>query len=189
MRKTMILAAVAISALLVFPVSPALAEVAGHGGHDHSQHGGHGSGSSSHQVVMDKIFEKYFAILASLTENSLEKVSANAETMAKTIELFQKGSVKSIGDEHKADLHTLMADIAAAARSLAEKKDIASARTEFGKLSPILVDYEKHFGGKESAQKRVYVCDMVKKVWLQEDDKPGNPYFGPSMAMCKRKLQ
>ena len=189
MRKTTILTAAAISALLIFTPPHARAEMAGHGGHDHSQHGDHHSGSSVHQVIMDKVFEKYFAILASFTGDSLEKVSDHAETMAKTIELFQKGSVKSAGDEHKADMHTTMADIAAAARSLSEKKDIASARTEFGKLSEKLVDYEKHFGGKESAQKRVYVCDMVKKVWLQEDDKPGNPYFGPSMAMCKRKLQ
>jgi hypothetical protein len=80
-----------------------------------------------------------------------------------------------------------MAGVSADAKSLAENTDIASARTEFGALSEKLVGLqEKH--GEASGKLVVFRCDMAKKVWLQKNEDPGNPYFGPSMATCRRKL-
>ena len=136
---------------------------------------------------VEKIMDSYFAILSSLSQNSMDGVRENAETLSESADGLIKQCAGYTGDGVKACSMDPMADVSAAAKSLAGQTDISSARTEFGALSEKLVELQGKQG--ESPDKlAVFKCDMAKKVWLQENEDPGNPYFGPSMATCRHKL-
>jgi hypothetical protein len=90
---------------------------------------------------------------------------------------------------HGAGTHVLMEAIDSSARKLAAKKDIGSAREEFGILSEKTIGYQKQLGDERNKKARVFVCDMAKKSWLQDDDEVRNPYYGSKMLKCGRKVK
>lgn len=187
---------VAIAAALTLAVLPA-----SHGWAEaEHQHGGaSGQGQSSHEghsmsgcSMMGgetsgkkaALFENYFAIRSALAKDSLDGVSENAKALADATK--SACAMKCMSDEKMGCPHGLSGEIAASATALSEAKDLESARSEFGRLSEKVVEYHGKFGGEHKAT--VFVCDMAKKVWLQETDEPSNPYYGPSMAKCARKV-
>ena len=149
----------------------------------------HHTAMSHHQETMDKVFEDYFAIQSSLAADSMESVSAKAKAMAEVIDSLQGESMKCCGRGHESGMHALMSDMGAAAGSLAEQKDIDSARREFGKLSEKLVEYRKSYGKNQLEEVHVFVCDMAKQVWLQDSEELRNPYYGSAMLTCGRRVQ
>ena len=158
-----------------------------HANEDKSEHACKQSDKDGHGAGVGKVMDSYFAILASLSQNSMDNVGDNAKALAEGADGLIKQCADCKGDSVKACSMAPMADVSAAAKSLAEKTDIDSARTEFGALSEKLVELQgKHAEGSDKLA--VYRCDMAKKVWLQENEDPGNPYLGPSMATCRRKL-
>jgi len=173
----------------------------GHSGSHSSQHGAeaglqHGAqsshendGGTGHEpTAMDPVFENYFEIRASLAQDSLKDVSTSANALAEAIEdSSANGSATGTDESREKDQRALEAEIAATARELAKKTDIESARVEFGKLSTQMYDYRK-MSGMSSDDVHAFACDMAKKIWLQESDDPGNPYYGRSMARCARKI-
>jgi len=56
-------------------------------------------------------------------------------------------------------------------------------------LSEKMIGYQKELGEGGNGQARVFVCDMTQKSWLQNDDEVRNPYFGPKMLRCGRRVQ
>jgi hypothetical protein len=146
-------------------------------------------GISDHGEPMKKIYENYFAIQSSLADDSMEKVPARAKAIAEAIEDLQGESMKCCGRGHESGMHALMSDMGAAAGSLAEQKDIDSARREFGKLSENLVQYRKSYGKNQLEEAYVFVCDMAKQVWLQDSEELRNPYYGSAMLTCGRRVQ
>lgn len=185
--KALVVATVLVFALFVSP--SARAEMTDHEGSDHEHHGtmGHArkqqdSEPSSHIAEADPVFERYFAILASLSQNTMKDVQSNAKAVAEEAAKLEEGS----GNKAR---HARLGEIAASAKSLGEKTEIGPAREEFGKLSEKMIEYQKEFGGNESDGKPVYYCGMAKKKWVQRDKEPGNPYYGPSMAMCRSKIK
>jgi len=165
----------------------------GHGSHQaaaaNREHGDHtvkNEAESSGDSATDAALQSYFDIRASLAQDTLKEVPAHANAFAKEIEDLSAGdSADTAKDDAEGSLE---ADMAATARELAGKKDIESARTDFGKLSSQLYDYRK-MSGAASDDVHVFACDMAKKIWLQEGDIPGNPYYGLSMAKCGRKIE
>jgi hypothetical protein len=205
MRKNILLSIAAFMAVMFFATSSAWAE---------GQHQCGKEGDGEHQCLhakegelqclhpeknletknappsagMEEALESYFAILSSLSQDSMENVQTNAKDLAdSTSKLAGHCGGSKDGCPESCRLGPL-ADASAAAKSLSEKTDISAARSEFGTLSEKLAEYLKN--GQEEGSDKLYVftCDMAKKIWLQKNEDPGNPYFGPSMAKCKRKI-
>ena len=148
----------------------------------------HGTTTSSEHTATRDIFRNYFDIRASLAEDSLKNVSSNANALAKAMEDSGANTSMSTDESQEKARSSSETEIAVTARELAKKTDIESARTEFGKLSAQMYEYRK-MSGTESGGVHAFACDMAKKVWLQESDSPGNPYYGRSMAKCARKIE
>jgi hypothetical protein len=148
----------------------------------------HGAATSNDHSAMGDAFENYFDIRGSLAQDSLKDVPSNANALAKAIEDSGKSASASANDSREKAQRSLETEMAATARELAKKTDIASARTEFGKLSAQLYEYRKT-SGMTSDDVHAFACDMAKKIWLQESADPGNPYYGRSMAKCARKIE
>jgi len=159
----------------------------------HAGHGSHGpelAGGKSCPMV-GKAFANYFEIRSALANDSLENVASQANEIAKVTDCC-RGQTGNMGCHHGADESALMKNIGADAGSLAAKasqNDISSVREEFGKLSEELRQYRKTASFENSGKVRVFACDMAKKVWLQNTEEPGNPYYGRSMAKCARKIE
>jgi hypothetical protein len=72
------------------------------------------------------------------------------------------------------------AEVAKLADAVAKSEDIAKARVAFAALSDELIKLRASATGTKPA---VYHCPMVKKSWLQEKGKVGNPYDS-AMVEC-----
>jgi len=190
MRKTLTLSTALLVVLLFIHPFLGWAEMNHHGGESRRLSGDHQDmGMSAHYKTMKDVFENYFAIQASLAEDSMEHVPPRAKAMAETIESLQDESMKWCERTHEGGMHALMSDMGAAAGSLAEQKDIDPARREFGKLSEKLVEYRKGYGKDQLGKAYVFVCDMAKQVWLQDSDDLRNPYYGSAMLKCGRRAR
>ena len=205
MRKNILLSIVVFIAIVFFAVSSARAEgqhqcgTAGESEHQclHAKEGEqqclHSEKSQQTQNAapsagMEETLESYFSILSSLSQDSMENVQTNAKDLADSISKLAGHCGGSKDGCPKSCPLGPLADASDTAKSLSEKTDISAARSEFGTLSEKLAEYLKD--GQEEGSDKLYVftCDMAKKVWLQKNEDPGNPYFGPSMAKCKRKI-
>jgi hypothetical protein len=62
---------------------------------------------------------------------------------------------------------------------LAKSSSLKEARVAFEKLS----DKAKKIAAGQSGY-YVITCPMLKKDWVQNSDKIGNPYYGKEMASC-----
>lgn len=135
------------------------------------------------------VFENYFALRSSLAADSMRGVPEKAASIATTVDDYlvrdaqkQKGSLEK---EERLQLKK----IADSARALARKGTIDEARSEFAELSKKLVVYQHRFVRDDSERAVVFACDMAKAVWLQEEEEPGNPYYGSAMLRCARKIE
>ncbi|MBI5119106.1 DUF3347 domain-containing protein [Candidatus Poribacteria bacterium] len=148
----------------------------------------HGAVTSNEHTAADSIFDNYFDIRASLAQDTLKDVSSSANALAKAAGDSRATGSAGTNEAQEKTQRSLETEMAAAARDLAKKTDIASARTEFGELSSQLYEYRKATG-MTSDNVHAFACDMAKKVWLQESADPGNPYYGRSMAKCAREIE
>lgn len=71
--------------------------------------------------------------------------------------------------------------VATQAKAVATSTDLAKAKASFAKLSDEMIKVQK--ASAKGQRPAVYYCSMVKKSWLQEKGKVGNPYDA-SMQMC-----
>jgi len=190
MKKSgMLLAALTIGLLMLLP-SAAWAQMGHHGGKTHMHKGSHHHMEmNEHHDGMDEICKNYFAIQQSLASDSLEGISDKAKALAETAEEFHHDFTHASMNEHHDDMSALVTDIGTTARSLADKKDIDSARNEFGTLSEMMMKYHKMHADEHSEGVHAFACDLAKKVWLQQSKEPRNPYYGSAMLTCARKLQ
>ena len=195
MKKSQTLAAALIIGL-VFSLSPAVwAEMGSHhdgGAHGKSEerHQGHDQHAEmgDHAMGTDAIMDNYLAIQSALAGDSIEGVSEKAKALAEATEGLHGEAMKDGQHLHGAGTHVLMKAIDSSARKLAAKKDIGSAREEFGVLSEKMIAYQKELGDKGSKKAQTFVCDMARNSWLQEGDAVRNPYYGSKMLTCGRKI-
>lgn len=196
MKKSQALAAALIVGL-VFSLSPVVwAEMGQH--HEegsHGEHGGHNDGHAQHAEMdehamgTDAIMDNYLAIQSTLASDSMEGVSEKAKELAEALQEQHGEAMKGGQHGHGAGTHVLMNAMVRSAKSLADKKDISSAREEFGILSEKMIGYQKQLGDKRNKKAQAFVCDMAKKSWLQEGDAVRNPYYGSKMLKCGRKIK
>jgi Cu(I)/Ag(I) efflux system membrane fusion protein len=115
------------------------------------------------------VFDNYLIIQRALADDSLKKVAASAEALAKAVR------------ENPAT--TIHAEVAAQADALMKAKDLVAARTALKPLSELLIKYAKANKLTPGAYYEVY-CPMAKAGWLQADKAVKNPYFGAAMLRC-----
>ena len=70
------------------------------------------------------------------------------------------------------------------AKAVADAPDLKAAREAFGPLSDAVVAAAKAEGWKDLGDVKLAYCPMVKRSWLQKDEKINNPYYGTAMATC-----
>jgi len=73
--------------------------------------------------------------------------------------------------------------IAKAAKALREAPDLKAAREAFGPLSDAVIARAQVEGWKDLGVKQAF-CPMVKRSWVQKDEKIRNPYYGSTMLEC-----
>jgi hypothetical protein len=66
--------------------------------------------------------------------------------------------------------------------------DLERVRKQFFALSKPLIRYVGWFRAREGRY-RTFHCSMKKAAWIQEEPKPGNPYFGPKMLRCGERVR
>ena len=115
------------------------------------------------------VFDSYIKIQTALAQDSMQDVSANATTIAVTVQAVSA--------------QTLPPAVAQEAKVLAKANDLKAARDAFKPLSDSLVNYldankihARHFA-------KVH-CSMANADWLQTDSTVNNPYLGKEMAHC-----
>jgi Cu(I)/Ag(I) efflux system membrane fusion protein len=124
------------------------------------------------QGTAKAVFTNYLTVQAALANDSLDKVGASAESLAKAIRT----------DGGKA----FPTEIAEQAERLARARDLGSARKAFQPLSESLVRQVK--AGKVPSGTFVEVyCPMAKSSWLQTDKVVRNPYFGRASWLWQRQ--
>lgn len=112
-----------------------------------------------HPVLSDDILDSYFAVWKALFQDDL------GETIKQAGKLDERYSSK-----------------------LASSKDIKSAREDFAVISSYL--YRELSGNSGKIKRTVYkfFCPMAfdgkGAIWLQDNDKTQNPYFGSVMPNC-----
>ena len=81
--------------------------------------------------------------------------------------------------------------IAGAAANVEKVGDIKAARDAFGSLSDAVIAAAKKDGWTDGSSLKLAYCPMVKRSWLQSEDKLQNPYLGKTMSGCGevRKMQ
>jgi hypothetical protein len=113
-------------------------------------------------MASTSLFTGYESVRQGLLKGSLQDV--------------QKSALQLASDAEKAKNPA----IASQAKAVASSADLNKARAAFAPLSEEMIKVRSATKGDRPA---VYYCSMVKKSWLQEKGKVGNPY-DPSMPMC-----
>jgi hypothetical protein len=114
------------------------------------------------------ILGSYLEIHAQLAADKTDGVKAAAAAIATQAE--------SLGPAGAA--------IVKSAKSLAEAPDLKAARDAFGPLSDAVIAAGQAEGWKDGGGAKVAFCPMVRKSWVQKDEKIRNPYYGSTMLEC-----
>ena len=118
--------------------------------------------------AMKAIVGSYLEIHAQLAADKVDGVKASATALAARAEgLGEAGAV-----------------MVKTARTVGAAADLKAAREAFGDLSDAVVAAAKAEGWKDLADVKLAYCPMVKRSWLQKDEKISNPYYGTAMPTC-----
>ena len=114
---------------------------------------------------MSEIIGRYFAMRDLLAQDKTDGVAHQSKEMTRGLD----GLIESLQAIRTAS-NGLKAD------------DLKQAREGFGLLSEAVLSYVTEFGLALEAYG--FHCPMDDKVWLQEHDRIGNPYYGSEMLKC-----
>jgi len=115
------------------------------------------------------VLDNYLKIQTDLVNDSITGLDARANAIATAVK----------GDDAK----TLSPDVAKQAETLAQAKDLKSAREAFKPLSDLLIKYLAAKKAGVGTYHEAY-CPMVKASWLQTGTAIRNPYEGKAMPDC-----
>lgn len=114
---------------------------------------------------MSEIIGHYFAMRDLLAQDKTDGMAHRSKEMTRGLD----GLIESLQAIRTAS-NGLKAD------------DLKQAREGFGLLSEAVLSYVTEFGLAREAYG--FHCPMDDKVWLQEHDQIGNPYYGSEMLRC-----
>ena len=117
---------------------------------------------------LEAVVAPYIAIQSALASDTMEGVPAAAADLLKAA---------------KAQPSLFDATLVGAAQTLANAKEIKTARAALRPLSDALIKVMAERGGKNSGRVEAY-CPMAKGAWIQTSGKLRNPYYGASMLEC-----
>jgi membrane fusion protein, copper/silver efflux system len=117
--------------------------------------------------AVKSIVDSYLQIHALLVADKTDGVKAQAAAIVKT--------AAAMGDTGAA--------IVKAARAVESATDLKTTRDAFGPLSEAVIAAAQAEGMTDLGVKQAF-CPMVKRPWLQKDDKIRNPYYGTTMLEC-----
>jgi hypothetical protein len=118
--------------------------------------------------TMKAIVGSYLEIHAALSADKMDGV---------------KPAAKAIG-EQAARMGPAGEAIVRSAKIVEAATDLKSARAGFGDLSDAVIAAGKVEGWKDVPEAKVAYCPMIRKSWVQKDEKIQNPYYGSSMLTC-----
>jgi hypothetical protein len=118
--------------------------------------------------AMKGIVDSYLEIHARLATDKIDGIKAPASAIVE-----KANSLGAAG-----------APISQAAKAVADAPDLKTAREAFGGLSDAVIAAAKAEGWKDLGDIKVAFCPMVKRSWMQKEDKVRNPYYGTSMLEC-----
>lgn len=128
--------------------------------------------SGAHELqasdALKAIVGSYLEIHAQLAADKLDGIKAPALALAAQAAVIGEGGPA----------------MAKAAKAVAEAQDLKAARDAFGGLSDAVVAAARAEGFKDLADVKLAFCPMVKRSWLQKDEKIRNPYYGSTMLEC-----
>jgi hypothetical protein len=119
-------------------------------------------------AALQAIVGSYLEIHAQLATDTIGSIKAPATALA----------------TRAAELGPGGADMAKAAKGVADAPDLKTAREAFGVLSDAVVAAAKAEGWKDLGDVKLSYCPMAKRSWLQKEDKIRNPYYGSVMLEC-----
>ena len=126
-----------------------------------------GAGAIQPSDAVKAIVGSYLEIHAQLAADKIDGVKAAAAAIA--------AKAEGIGPKGAA--------MAKAAGAVAAATDLRTARDAFGPLSDAVIAAAQADGLKGLGVTQGF-CPMVKRSWLQKDDKVRNPYYGSAMLEC-----
>jgi hypothetical protein len=115
------------------------------------------------------VLDDYLKIQDELAKDSVKGVNENASAIAKAVK----------GD----DMKMLSPDVATQADTIAQAKDLKTARDAFKPLSASLVKYLADNKAGAGTYHEAY-CPMARANWLQTGKAIKNPYMGKAMLTC-----
>ena len=118
--------------------------------------------------ALKAIVGSYLEIHAQLATDKIDSIKAPATALA--------ARATGLGDSG--------ADMAKAAKAVADAPDLKAARDAFGVLSDAVVATAKAEGWKDLGDAKLAFCPMARRSWLQKEDKIRNPYYGSAMLDC-----
>jgi Protein of unknown function (DUF3347) len=118
--------------------------------------------------ALKAIVGSYLEIHAQLAADKTEGIKAAAEAIAVRADGLGAGG----------------AALAKAAKGLAAATDLKGAREAFGPLSDAVIAMGQEEAWKDAGGVKVAFCPMVKRSWVQKEEKIRNPYYGSGMLEC-----
>jgi hypothetical protein len=140
------------------------------------------SSNSNLTAVVKPVLESYERLHELLAENKFSGVSAEVETLKRTVH-----QLLDIDPPSKPDLYK---DLVANLHSSADQftpNDIDQARIEFGQFSAALIAFLKDFMPQLDDPLYTIKCPMWTKspgMWVQDSTQVKNPFWGPDMPSC-----
>jgi hypothetical protein len=117
---------------------------------------------------MKAVVGSYLQIQTQLASDKIDGIKAPASAIA--------AAADAMGESGAA--------IAKAAKTIGAASDIKSAREAFGPLSDAVIAASQKEGWKDLGDVKVTYCPMIRRSWLQKEEKIRNPYYGSSMLEC-----
>jgi Cu(I)/Ag(I) efflux system membrane fusion protein len=129
-------------------------------------------GMSEHK----KVIKAYLKLRKILAQDSLKGASDFQNEMLASLDALLKKPAPPKAFEN------LLRDIKDKVSSM-NLKEIEITRKNFGDISELMIDFVDtvHF---EEMTFYVFECSMYPGVWIQENDKTENPYYGSAMLKC-----
>jgi hypothetical protein len=129
---------------------------------------GFGAAALQASDAMKAIVGSYLEIHAQLATDKIDRIKGPATALATRAAGLGEGG-------------TAMAN---AAKAVADAPDLNAAREAFGPLSDAVIAAAKAEGWKDLGEVKLAYCPMVRRSWLQKDEKIRNPYYGSTMLDC-----
>ena len=157
----------------------------------HAAHKNHGESQQKmegKQIVLQSVYDNYFALKDALVSSNSATAAAKATALSSAIEKIEMGKLD-------AKTHTVwmnvMNKIQSDSKSISSSKDLAVQRKHFTTLSKDMYSLMK----TSNLTTEVYYqfCPMANDGkganWLSKENEVRNPYYGSAMMSCGKTVE